>query len=157
LTAGLAGARIPLVKCDTSTGYPAAWPIISMLVRYGREDGRCAFCNAPDRTSVRRNRRHPAHWRQLDPAERATLAGGGQLAESRDWSRPVLIRLTVAHLDHDPGNCAPSNLSALCNRCHIRWDAAQHAATLNAARRRRLELVGQLCLTPGPGRGIVQQ
>ena len=28
--------------------------------------------------------------------------------------------LTVDHIDHDPANCSPENLAALCQRCHLR-------------------------------------
>ena len=146
------------MRCDTSTGYPREWPIISMLVRYGREDGRCAFCNAPDQTLIRRNRRRPGIWRLVDAGELGTLAGGGELAESLVWLRPVRVTLTVAHLDHTPGNCDPSNLAALCNRCHLHWDRNQHAESLRRFRRARLEAAGQaeLALTPGPRSGIVR-
>lgn len=37
--------------------------------------------------------------------------------------------LTVAHLDHDPANCADENLKAMCAKCHLRYDAQQHAET----------------------------
>jgi hypothetical protein len=44
----------------------------------------------------------------------------------------VRVVLTVAHLDHNPENCERSNLRALCQRCHLRYDKAHHAT--NAAR-----------------------
>lgn len=47
------------------------------------------------------------------------------------------VVLTVAHLDHTPENCADGNLRALCQRCHLTYDAPHHAA--NAARTRRLK------------------
>jgi hypothetical protein len=31
--------------------------------------------------------------------------------------------LTTAHLDHQPENCADTNLLAGCERCHNRYDA----------------------------------
>ena len=37
--------------------------------------------------------------------------------------------LTVSHQDHDPANCERANLKALCAPCHLRYDAAHHAAT----------------------------
>lgn len=33
------------------------------------------------------------------------------------------VVLTVAHIDHHPPNCSADNLAALCQRCHIRYDA----------------------------------
>jgi 5-methylcytosine-specific restriction endonuclease McrA len=38
------------------------------------------------------------------------------------------VVLTVAHLDHNPQNNKPENLSALCQLCHNRHDAAKRAA-----------------------------
>lgn len=42
--------------------------------------------------------------------------------------------LTVAHLNHDPMDCRPENLKALCAPCHLRYDAAHHADTRRAKR-----------------------
>lgn len=55
---------------------------------------------------------------------------------SRD-TRLVKTVLTIAHLDHDPTNNDPANLRALCQRCHLRHDAAQHAANARQTRRSR--------------------
>jgi hypothetical protein len=44
------------------------------------------------------------------------------------------VVLTIAHLDHDIGNNDDGNLAALCQRCHLRYDAKQHAATAKATR-----------------------
>jgi len=47
-----------------------------------------------------------------------------------------VVVLTVAHLDDaNPANCADDNLAALCQRCHLAFDRAQHLR--NAARTRR--------------------
>lgn len=37
--------------------------------------------------------------------------------------------LTVSHLDHNPANCDPTNLKAMCAPCHLRYDAKHHAET----------------------------
>jgi hypothetical protein len=50
--------------------------------------------------------------------------------------------LTVAHLDHDPWNCRPRNLKALCSPCHCRYDLSQMARKKMV----KLELAGQLRL-----------
>jgi hypothetical protein len=44
------------------------------------------------------------------------------------------IILTVAHLNHKPMDVRRSNLKAMCQRCHLRYDRFLHAA--NAARTR---------------------
>lgn len=35
--------------------------------------------------------------------------------------------LTVAHLNHIPGDCRPENLAAYCAPCHLRYDAPEKA------------------------------
>ncbi len=47
----------------------------------------------------------------------------------------VRIVLTIAHLDHTPENCDESNLRAWCQRCHLTYDAAEHAQTARRTRR----------------------
>ena len=45
------------------------------------------------------------------------------------------VVLTVAHLDHDPGNCAEDNLRAMCQRCHLAYDSERHRQSAYMARR----------------------
>lgn len=45
------------------------------------------------------------------------------------------VVLTTAHLDHTPENCSPENLRAMCNACHLRYDAKHHAQTAYNTRR----------------------
>lgn len=45
------------------------------------------------------------------------------------------VVLTVAHLDHAPENCAPDNLRAMCQRCHVTYDAEHHKRTAYATRK----------------------
>lgn len=50
------------------------------------------------------------------------------------------VVLTVAHLDHTPENVgepgARPNLKAWCQRCHLTYDARQHARTAAETRRK---------------------
>lgn len=67
-----------------------------------------------------------------------------------DELKGIKIVLTIAHLDHNPQNNDPSNLKALCQKCHLTYDAALHSQ--NAAKTRALkkpqqiESMGQLAL-----------
>ncbi len=45
------------------------------------------------------------------------------------------VVLTCAHLNHDTTDNRDDNLAALCQKCHLSYDAKHHAA--NAARTRR--------------------
>lgn len=103
--------------------YPVNWRAISRRIRFERAGGRCEctgqclpgggrhVCGCPEypnRCTAIHGRKHP-----------------------RTGARVVL---TVAHLDHDPRNCADKNLLALCQLCHNRMDA-QHRADGRKARR----------------------
>lgn len=45
------------------------------------------------------------------------------------------VVLTVAHLDHTPENCDPQNLKAMCQRCHLTYDAEHHKRTAYRTRK----------------------
>lgn len=123
---------------------------------------------SPIRASERA--RYPANWREIrdrivarsggqcecqgecglhrtTPGPRRCIERQGQLA---NWAKPnSRIVLTVAHLDHQPENCADENLKAMCQRCHLRYDVPHHQR--NAARTRRAaksngELFGDVSL-----------
>lgn len=43
-------------------------------------------------------------------------------------AKPIKIILTIAHMDHTPENNEESNLKALCQRCHNRYDMPHRIA-----------------------------
>lgn len=47
------------------------------------------------------------------------------------------VVLTIAHLNHDTTDSHPDNLKALCQRCHLRYDADLHARNAAATRERK--------------------
>ena len=77
--------------------YPADWPAIARAVK-GRVGWRCERCGHPHET----------------PAARATC--DERCTHPRDGKQRVL---TTHHLDMNPANCAPWNLVALCQACHL--------------------------------------
>lgn len=52
-----------------------------------------------------------------------------------DGPKPIVIVLTVAHLNHDPTDCRPENLAAMCQRHHLAYDHDHHRASAQATRR----------------------
>ena len=54
------------------------------------------------------------------------------------------VFLTTAHLDHDTMNGDPKNLRAMCQRCHLTYDAKYHAMNAAITRRQRQVDSGQL-------------
>lgn len=87
----------------------------------------------------RENRdRYPSNWREIRAKilERASFCCEGAPGFFPDCramdgrAHPETgstVVLTVAHLDHTPENCAPDNLRALCQRCHLAYDRQHHA------------------------------
>ena len=95
------------IRPDMIDRYPADWAAISSRIRFGRAESRCectGWCGAQPhgegRCEARQNAPHP-------------LTGS-------------TVFLTVAHLDHVPEHSEPDNLRALCQKCHLAYDAEQH-------------------------------
>jgi 5-methylcytosine-specific restriction endonuclease McrA len=53
----------------------------------------------------------------------------------------IKIVLTIAHLDHDTTNNEYSNLKALCQRCHNRYDRSYRTANVKAKNENKKGLV----------------
>lgn len=127
--------------------YPKDWPAISQRIRE-RAGWACEFCGVKN-GALGGRRKSDGAWMPAHPM--------GERMLRLEWPKPgevwwcgdrehqgvarlkiVRIVLTVAHLDHTPENCADENLKALCQRCHLRYDAKHHAR--NAAETRRKAL-----------------
>lgn len=101
--------------------------------------------------------RYPANWAEISKRIRTVRSGGqceckgecrsGHAGRCQAWNKQPHPRtgsnvvLTVAHLDHQPENCAEENLKAMCCACHLSYDADHHAAT-RARTRQAAETVG---------------
>ncbi len=96
------------IRPENRALYPADWPAISQRIRHERAQNRCE----QEGCQAVNGEPHP-------------LTG----------SRVVL---TVAHLNHDPADCRPENLRAMCQRCHNRYDAPHRAGTRARTRRARM-------------------
>ncbi|WP_174278237.1 hypothetical protein [Sphingomonas bacterium] len=113
--------------------YPIDWPQISSIVRFVRAEGRCERCRRPHGRYVAQLGVDGVWW---DGEIRAWCDGRGRqlrrqppfvaLEAVRMTRRPVY--LATAHLNHDPTFSGPRwrNLAALCPRCHMIHDAAEH-------------------------------
>lgn len=96
------------IRAERRALYPSDWKAISLSIRE-----RAGWCCEGS----------PAF-----PTCRAANGGPHPVTGSK-------VVLTVAHLDHDESSRDPANLRAMCQRCHLTYDAKHHAA--NAARTRR--------------------
>ncbi|MGH3222568.1 MAG: hypothetical protein ACRDPY_28380 [Streptosporangiaceae bacterium] len=106
--------------------YPADWPQISAAIRFGRAAGQCECggeCGTghAGRCQARHGQAHP-------------VTGS-------------VVVLTTAHLDRVPEHSDEGNLRAMCQRCHLAYDAAQHAAS--AARTRQARAAAGMEPLPG--------
>lgn len=88
------------IKPENKSLYPPNWKFISESIRFGRAKNRCEF---PGCNAIN-YQPHP-------------ITGSK-------------VILTVAHLDHNPANCDPSNLMAMCQRCHNRYDRKHRNETI---------------------------
>ena len=89
--------------------------------------------------------RYPKDWKQIADGIRARAGnqceGSPMYPDCRaDNGQPHPVTgsrvvLTVAHLDHTPEHCEPHNLKAMCQRCHLTYDAEHHARTRYETRR----------------------
>lgn len=47
----------------------------------------------------------------------------------------IVVVLTVAHLNHQPEDCRPENLAAMCQRHHLAYDHEHHKVTAYRTRK----------------------
>lgn len=114
------------MPCDYRK-YPANWKTEIRPSILARADHKCEWCGVKDR------------WLRVGD-EVIAPDGAEAFYASENWSaglgpKPRLIVLTIAHVnDPDPMNCEPSNLAALCQKCHNGHDAKARAAGIKARR-----------------------
>ena len=118
------------IRPENRRRYPKNWPQISAAIRE-RAGNKCEDCGIQNGALGARWR--DGTWLQAIPDGDNGVALQWPTPGEYRWFRYrgdaaqlriVRIVLTVAHLDHTPENCDPSNLRAWCQRCHNRYDAA---------------------------------
>jgi hypothetical protein len=98
------------------------------VIRFERAKGRCENCLRPHGQVVL----HLGDGRWWDAESEAWRDGKGRRLRlgvktiSFAEIRSTRVYLAAAHLDHDPANNRPRNLRALCQRCHMLHDQAEH-------------------------------
>lgn len=114
------------IRPENLARYPDDWDEISRRIRFERAGGRCE-CRGECGNPHDGGRCRAVHG---EPAP-----GSGKI-----------VVLTTAHLDHTPENVADENLLAMCQRCHLSYDADHHAETRRATAEARRRLAGVLPL-----------
>lgn len=96
--------------------------------------------------------RYPANWKEISLRIRARAGGKCEFCGAENYMpHPITgskVVLTVAHLDHNPQNCADENLKALCQRCHLRYDIEHHKKNSAETRYKKILERGQFELIP---------
>ena len=137
------------IKPENRKLYPPNWPEISRRIRIGRAKNRCEVCGVKN-YSVGYRVNGEFHYLSAPPYYHPAGFSDFIAAIELTWDykarcdqdiKIIMILLTVAHLDHDPTNCADNNLLAMCQRCHNIYDRAHRNETMRLTRKKgQLEL-----------------
>lgn len=139
------------IRTEMKALYPKNWKQIRSEILL-RAHNRCEKCGRPNGTLVVVSPKGdwtecyesgmPKEWRNENGDWIAYPEGFyDNIDEPNPGYRMVRTILTISHQDHDPTNNEPSNLRALCQRCHLSHDAKEHASN---ARKTRARKAGQL-------------
>lgn len=130
--------------------YHPKWSLISRLIRFKRAENKCEQCGRVNYVVDRFLPTGGGHllansgdyqishynWGPEADTYKKAKAHCDKLNASPDglgkWS---VVVLTVAHLDHDKTNNRFDNLAALCQKCHLSHDSAQHVANRKYGRK----------------------
>lgn len=132
------------IRKENRSRYPKNWTSSIVPAIRARAGDRCECvgqcggahdggrCNVPNGAKILRHRENPARW----------MLDGGEAADDRHDDlgfaiRPIVVVLTVAHLDHVPEHVEPENLRAMCQRCHLCTDRHEHGKHAAETRRAR--------------------
>jgi len=101
--------------------YPKNWPEIRAKI-LDRAKHCCEFCGVKNYSEGVRDRDEDGLFYTVKEVIDLLHDHGTEIL-----GKIIKIVLTIAHLDHDPRNNDDDNLKALCQRCHLRYDAKHHA------------------------------
>ena len=142
------------IKPENRSRYPANWNEIRAAI-LARAGNCCEQCKVPNGRRIARGDGPFAGTFQIDTADVFDAETGEHIARVRmgeyQVKNMVTIVRTIAHLDHQPENCDPANLRALCQMHHLRHDAKHHAETARATRHNRLAIADLFELEPTNG------
>lgn len=143
------------IKPENQARYPRDWPRISgeakVRARWQcQHPGCCARQYSvgrwlPDAAGVLAWKPHADHAESYAQARQFAAEYSFFLfGDEPAGEHPVIvIVLTVAHLNHQPEDCRPENLAAMCQRHHLAYDHEHHRINAWHTRRAR-QLTGEL-------------
>lgn len=119
--------------------YPSNWKEIRQRI-LARAGNKCETCGVPNGVEIMRC--SDGTWKlasdALDDLDRMPYEAFCALWG--DTQTPTRIILTISHQDHDITHNSDDNLKALCQKCHLSYDAQHHA---ESRRRNRDKKFGQ--------------
>lgn len=107
------------IRPENRDRYPKDWRGVSCRIRFDRAGGRCE-CEGECGRGTHTGRCPNVHGRSA-------------------YGTGSKVILTVAHLNHTPEDCRDENLRAMCQGCHLHYDAEHHAQTRQQTRTAALE------------------
>lgn len=131
------------IKPENKALYPENWETLIRPEILKRANNCCEFCKIENYSEVKRGQyeympdpmfvstKHSYPIYQKTDGSVFCANTGMQITsphELKTSAKAVKIVLTIAHLDHDPTNNDYSNLRALCQLCHNRYDAEHRKA-----------------------------
>lgn len=133
------------IKPENLARYPKNWKEIRerILKRAGNCCEQCRVANGD--VIVRGLDKDAGTFQRFEGDGEVYAADDGRVlgrcrASEYCGNRWTKIVLTIAHLDHVPEHVEETNLKALCQRCHLAYDAEHHAETARQTRRERLAI-----------------
>lgn len=132
------------IKPENKARYPSNWKEIRAQI-LERAAHCCELCRVPNGVTVMRGMGKDKGAYQLPDGVTHSEKNGGLIClRPFDFiGYAVKIVLTIAHLDHVPEHCSDGNLKAMCQKCHLTYDAEHHAKNAAATRRAR-KAIGDL-------------
>jgi hypothetical protein len=140
------------IKKELKGFYPIDWRELSRTIRFERAGGCCEGCGRPHG----RTTSHLGDGRWFDPVGEIWRDGQGRAIDRVDYRdyqdalQQTNVMLATAHLNHDVADNRAKNLKALCQRCHLLHDRAEHRRQRRLTWRRRRAL-GICSRGPIPG------
>lgn len=118
--------------------YPTNWKTEVRPAILKRAKDCCEFCGVENYSIGYRDSNNI--WYEIEQS----FVGDMQAQDAKEIGYKIIkIVLTVAHLDHDVTNNDPSNLKALCQKCHLNYDLKYHQ---QSRKKNRIIKSGQLNL-----------
>lgn len=119
--------------------YPANWFTVIRPAILDRDEHRCAFCGVENKRIIFRGFYKDIEVYQHQDGSIYRADNGEPMGDNhftdiepstgKEEQLAIKVILTIAHLDHDITNNDYSNLRALCQQCHLRYDAKHHQRT----------------------------